>query len=161
MRNPREKTHHSTDMVFVLVLFACLVIVGVMLIAMGTGVYRNVLDSMNRNDHYRTATAYITQKVRQNQDADAIHAGTLDGYSAITLRQNIGGTSYTTWLYCDGTHLKELLARSDNDSISAEAGNDILEMQDMEVTERDDDTLMIVMTTADGTKQKLRIAEKP
>lgn len=147
-------------MIFVLILFASLVIVGVLLIAMGTGVYRNVLDSMDRNDRSRTASTYITQKARQNRDAGAIGAGTLDGFPAITFRQNIGGTGYTTWLYCDGTHLKELLARSDNTSLSAAAGTDILEMSRMDVSE-DTHSLIITMTAADGTRRKLRLAEDP
>lgn len=147
-------------MIFVLILFASLVIIGVLLIAMGTGVYRNVLDTMDRNDEYRTASAYLTQKARQNRDAGAIGAGTLDGFPAIALRQNMEGTEYTTWLYCDGSHLKELLARSDNTSLSASAGTDILEMSRMDVAE-EDNSLIITMTAADGTRRKLRLAEDP
>lgn len=160
MRNPRGSVRHSADMIIVLGLFAFLVIIGLLMISMGTGVFRNVLDSMNRNDEYRTASAYITQKVRQNQDAGAVKAGNLEGSPAILLYQNSGGQEYITYLYCDGTHLKELLSRADNTSLAASAGSDILELKSMNV-ETETNSLLVTLTGANGKEQKLRVSTEP
>lgn len=160
MNNPRQKARHSADMIFVLVLFAFLVLTGLLLISMGTGVFEQVLSNMNRNDRTRTASAYILQKVRQNQDAGAIQTGNLDGYPAVQIRQNIDGQDYTTWLYCDGIHLKELLARSDNDSLRASAGSDILELKKMAVSEEEGSILVTLTDTEDGV-QTVRVSTSP
>lgn len=74
-----KSRQHSSDLLFILLLFASLVLICILLIAMGCGVYENVLDSMNRNDDSRTVSAYLLQKVRQNQDLGAVSSGTLDG----------------------------------------------------------------------------------
>ena len=106
-----KSRQHSSDLLFILLLFASLVLVCILLIAMGCGVYENVLDSMNRNDDSRTVSAYLLQKVRQDQDLGAVSCGTLDGTDAIILNQNLDGEAYCTYLYCHDGKLCELFVR--------------------------------------------------
>ena len=181
-RRGRGAGHGASSLLFVLILFGVMLLSGVMLIAMGTGVYENVLTSMDANDDSRTAPAYIRQKIRQAGDAGAVSAGELDGCDAIVIRESIGGETYLTCLYCDDGSLKELLIREGNESVSASAGSEVLKLESMTVTEAGDaagsgesgdaaqagdaaggscDSLLVSLTTADGTVQKLRISLLP
>ena len=157
-RRGRGAGHGASSLLFVLVLFGVMLLIGVMLITMGAGVYENVLTAMDDNDEYRTAGAYIRQKVRQAGDAGAISTGELDGCDAIVIRESIGGETYLTYLYCDDGSLKELLIREGNESVSASAGSDILDLSDMSVSASEDGTsLLVTLTLTDGTQQRLRI----
>ena len=137
-----------------------MILVGVLLISMGTGVYENVLFSMNRNDEGRTASAYLMQKVRQNRDLGAITSGTLDGRDAIILSQSIHGEEYCTYLYCCDGQLYELLARKDNISLSATAGSPVASLDAMTVTTSETGDL-IVSFEAGGRKHRLRLRQDP
>ena len=153
-----RQEHGSSSLLFVLVLYAAMLLIGVMLIVMGAGVYRNVLDSMDSNDEERTASAYLMQKTRQTGDAGAIRAGKLDGCDAILLQDSISGETYVTYLYCDDGSLKELLVRADNEYASAAAGSEVLDLTDMTIEEAEDGaSLLVTLTLPDGTVQKLRI----
>ena len=157
-RRGRGAGHGASSLLFVLILFGVMLLTGVMLIAMGTGVYENVLTSMDANDNSRTAPAYIRQKIRQAGDAGAVSAGELDGCDAIVIRESIGGETYLIYLYCDDGSLKELLIREGNASISASAGSDILDLSGMSVSASEDGaSILVTLTLTDGTQQLLRI----
>lgn len=155
MKSVRKQ--RSSGLLFILLLFACLILVGVLLIAMGTGVYENVLRSMNQNDSSRTASAYLLQKVRQGQDAGAVSYGTLDGHDAILLKQTISGKEYETYLYCCDGELRELLAEKGNDALTAKAGSAVTGLDSMEIAEASSGDALIVTLMQDGSTQKLRI----
>ncbi len=150
---------HSSALLFILLLFASLILVGVLLISMGTGVYENVLASMNRNDETRTASAYLMQKVRQNRDSGSVTSGTLDGQDAILLSQSINGEDYCTYLYCYDGQLCELLARKDNTALSAAAGSPVASLDAMTVTASESGDALIVSFTTNGREHRLRIRQ--
>lgn len=156
----KKRLRHTSSLLLILLLYASLILVGVLLISMGTGVYENVLFSMNRNDEGRTASAYLMQKVRQNRDLGAITSGTLDGRDAIILSQSIHGEEYCTYLYCCDGQLYELLARKDNISLSATAGSPVASLDAMTVTTSETGDL-IVSFEADGRKHRLRLRQDP
>lgn len=152
-----RRDHRSSSMFFVLLLLAVLVIIGELLICMGTGVYENILSSMNSNDTYRTASAYILQKVRQNNDSGAIRADSIEGHDALVLQQCLGGDIYETWLYAQDGELCELFARADNDSLSAGAGSPVVELLDLTVDPAGNDASLIVTLVFSSGQQRLLI----
>ncbi len=153
----RYREHRSSSMFFILFLFAVLVIIGELLICMGTSVYENILSSMNENDTYRTASAYILQKVRQSQDDESIRCDVIDGHDAIVLQQSLGGELYETWLYAEGGTLRELLTRADNDSVSASAGSPVVELRELQIDEDSRDDFLVVTLLFESGSQKLLI----
>ena len=74
---------HSIDFLFVIVLLLFLMVTSVLMILLGTGVYRRVLASMSDNYDARTCQAYVLQKVRRGQAAGQVEAGELEGVSAL------------------------------------------------------------------------------
>lgn len=155
------RRQRSSGLLFILLLFACLILIGVLLIAMGTGVYENVLTSMDANDQSRTASAYLLQKTRQGCDAGAIQKDTLDGCDAIRIRQTISGEEYDTWLYCYDGQLRELFAKSGNDTLAREAGAPVTALDSMEVALSQNGEDLIVSLTRQEQTQNLRIPVSP
>ena len=159
--SPRRREHHSSAVLFLLLLFAVLIIIGELLICMGTGVYQNVLTSMDENDSNRTASAYILQKVRQGQDAGAIRLEDLDGCSSIVIRQSLSGEFYDTYLYCQGGELRELMIRADNTAArTAEAGTFVTNLDGMQLQQESEDLLQVTLVQGEDTQQ-LRILLQP
>ena len=74
---------HSIDFLFVIVLLLFLMVTSVLMILLGTGVYRRVLASMSDNYDARTCQAYVLQKVRRGQAAGQVEAGELEGVSEV------------------------------------------------------------------------------
>ena len=152
------RNHHASSMLFLLLLFASLVLTGELLICMGTGVYKEVLTSMNSNSTLRTASAYIRQKLRQCSDRNALRVDTLDGCDAIVLQQYLGDDFYETYLYCYDGELRELMIRKGtSDSFAAGAGTAIASMDAMSLEEIEEQNILLASMTIDGTTQELAV----
>lgn len=146
----RQQSHpHQVDFIAVLILFGVFVLSGVLLIRFGTHIYENILSSMNSNDDRRTAIAYITQKVRQNNEAGAIEAGEFDGHSALLLHQTFNNADYITYLYENEGSLCELFCAA-NAELTAGAGSAILPVQSVDF-EDTDQGILVKLVTADGS----------
>ena len=118
-RNPARK--HSTDILFVLVLFLVFTSSALAVILLGARVYQSTSSRMESNYNVRTALAYVSEKIRQNDESGAVSLCELDGIPALTLSQRMGDTSYITYLYFQDGALKELLTEASRE-VSAEQG---------------------------------------
>ena len=87
----REK-RHVVDFLFVLTLFFVFAISTLFLVIIGANVYKKTVDNMTINYNTRTAYAYLTEKIRQNDQEGAIEIGTLEGNPAIILTEEIDDT---------------------------------------------------------------------
>ena len=96
-RNPARK--HSTDILFVLVLFLVFTSSALAVILLGARVYQSTSSRMDSNYNVRTALAYVSEKIRQNDESGAVSLCELDGIPALTLSQRMEDTSYITYLY--------------------------------------------------------------
>lgn len=116
-----ESGRHIVDILFVLALFGVFAASALMLVTLGANVYKQTTADMSRNFSERTAYSYVTEKIRQNDTADAISIEEIDGVQALVFTKRAGEETYCTYLYFYDGHLKELYARKD-----FFAGNDIL-----------------------------------
>ncbi len=159
-RNPRN--HHASSMLFLLLLFASLVLTGELLICMGTGVYGEILSSMNHSSNVRTASAYIRQKLRQGQDQGALRVDVLDGCDAIVLQQYLGDDFYETYLYCYDGELRELMIRKGTgDSFAADSGTAIASMDAMSIEKNPKTNILSITMTLGDTTQQLYLRDCP
>ena len=90
---PQEHSH-SIDLLFVLLIFAAFVITAMLLISMETSEYQRIIGRMQDNDLSRVTTAYLTQKVRQGREAEAITAEDFHGIPSLCIRSRIAGGQY-------------------------------------------------------------------
>ncbi len=155
-KSRRARSHHASSILFLFLLFAALVLTGELLICMGTGVYEDILSSMNENDSARTAAAYVRQKIRQGNDLDAVRTDELDGCEAIVLQQYLGEQLYETYLYCSGGELRELMIRKDaGTSFSADAGTPIASLDALSAEQDAGSGMLHVTLTIDDRVQEL------
>lgn len=153
-RNPARK--HSTDILFVLVLFLVFTSSALAVILLGARVYQSTSSRMESNYNVRTALAYVSEKIRQNDESSAVSLCELDGIPALTLSQKLEDTSYVTYLYFQDGSLKELLTEASRE-VSAEQGTAIISLKSFSVRETDDGFYFIQAENDQGEALSLLI----
>ena len=94
MNQKRER--HIIDILFVIALFCIFALSAIFLISVGADIYGKTVSHMEANFNSRTAFAYVTEKIRQSDQADGISLGEIDGRPALLLSRNLNGTDYIT-----------------------------------------------------------------
>lgn len=164
-----QEKHFIVDILFVLALFGVFTVSALMLVTIGSEVYRHTVDDMGSNYETRTSVSYITEKIRQNDTiigtdplhtAEHISISTLSGEPALMLTQDINGETYCTYLYLYDGYLRELFMKSGSflgdDTLSA--GQEILELTSFRVQQLSDNLFSIQLTTPDGESHKVFVS---
>lgn len=164
-----QERHFIVDILFVLALFGVFTVSALMLVTIGSEVYRHTVNDMSSNYETRTSIAYITEKIRQNDNiiaddttytSENISISTLDGEPALMLAQNIDGETYCTYLYLHEGYLKELFMRSGNylgDETLA-AGQEIMELSAFTMEQVSDNLLSIQLSTPEGESHSIFVS---
>ena len=79
-----------------LLLFTVFVVATVLF---GARVFRGIRQDMESSYYERTASAYISAKLRHADVSGAVYSKELDGAPAICVRETDGGVSYLTFIY--------------------------------------------------------------
>lgn len=150
-RNEEEPSRHIVDILFVLALFGVFAASALMLVTIGANVYKQNIANMSANFTKRTAYSYITEKLRQNDTADAVSMGELDGTEALVLSQEMDGVTYITYLYLYDGYLKELYVRkgSFTGSDLLSAGQNILALSSFSMEPLSHDLIKLTLDTGD------------
>lgn len=129
----QKSNRHIIDVLFVIGLFSIFALSAVFLITIGADIYRKTVTHMDENFNTRTSLAYLTEKLRQADHENRISLGSLEGHPSLILRSESGGTAYRTYIYEADGNLQELMMREDL-TLSASAGQSILEVEDFSIT---------------------------
>lgn len=148
-----EPSRHIVDILFVLALFGVFAASALMLVTLGANVYRQTTANMTEHFTKRTAYAYLTEKLRQNDTRNAVSTEELEGIPALVLTQQTDGEEYCTYLYFYEGYLKELSIRKDSYTGAdlLKAGQDILELSGFSMEETKDGLLKLTLDTGDGS----------
>ena len=95
----KNKSLHSMDTVFVLILFAVFVITALFISSSGALAYKNAVDQMETRFNRQTCISYITAKLRANNESGKISIGELDGIEALCITDTFGDEEYVTYIY--------------------------------------------------------------
>lgn len=125
MKRRLDENKHVVDLLFVMAIFLVFTFSALMLILVGTKVYKNTVEKMDKNFETRTSFAYLTEKLRQADRTEGIEIGEFNGNTAIIMKEDIEGNMYATYIYLYDGHIKELFTSMEN-SLAADAGQDIL-----------------------------------
>lgn len=136
MRERKQQPKHSVDFLFTLLTFLIYAGAMILLVGMGTLVYRNVTQRMEEHTVTRTVQAYITEKIRQNDGAGRVSVKEMDGKTVLVLEQTIENTEYVTCIYEDEGWLKELFTKKDGE-YSLSGGTEMLEVREFSAKETD------------------------
>lgn len=145
----REQNNHSIDFLFIMLTFLMYAGSMIALVYMGAQVYQSVTAQMNNHYATRTAQAYISEKVRQNDRAGCISVTQLDGHDALAFYQSVEDSDYVTYIYSYEGSLMELFTRADRE-VSAGSGTEILKLPELSIEEREDGFLEVFITDNAG-----------
>lgn len=160
--NQSQEHHHIVDILFVLALFGVFAVSALVLVTIGAGVYQNTVQDMGSNFDSRTAMAYLTEKIRQNDGADSVSIGTLENTDALLLSQDIDGETYITYLYYHDGTLRELFIKEGADLVGnpLSAGQEVMPLTSLKLEKVSDSLYSFEMATADGEVKKLLLSTR-
>ena len=143
----KNKSLHSMDTVFVLILFAVFVITALFISTSGALAYKNAVSQMETRFNRQTCISYITAKLRANNETGKISIGELDGISALCITDTIGDEKYVTYIYqCDGM-VREMFCNAEI-SLDPNTGSALTEAKALEFS-RDGNLFTVSLTDND------------
>lgn len=101
----------NTEIMFLVLLFGVFVICSLMVVLLGARTFEKIEANMNSNYTGRTAAAYITEKIRQNDSQGMISISRIDGKDVLILKKELDEKQYITYIYEDEKYLKELFVK--------------------------------------------------
>lgn len=116
----------GVEQLFSVLLFFLFLFCALFTILIGSRVYENIRARNNASFQTDTALAYITNKVRQGDRADAVHVREEEGRSVLVLTSFFNDTEYETKIYCLDGKLYELFSQRDS-GIGLSFGQEIME----------------------------------
>lgn len=149
MKERKQQPQHSADFLFALLAFLIYAVAMILLVGMGTMVYRDVTRRMEEHTVTRTVQAYITEKIRQNDGTGGISVEETDGRTVLILEQEVEGTEYVTCIYEDQGWLKELFTKKSG-AYSLDGGTEMLEIRDFSAEETDKGSFRFRFTDQTG-----------
>lgn len=108
---PNQKTKHTIDLLFPIVLFVIFTLSAVVVILLATRIYESTTSSSSLNSVSRTALTYISEKIHANDHLTSIDIESFDGVDAIALHHVGEKEGYTTYIYFHDGSLKELFIK--------------------------------------------------
>lgn len=146
---PRGEHRHTVDVVFVVALFCAFAASALAVIIIGIDVYKGTV--INLNDHFtsRTATTYVTQKIRQNNSNGRVTVGQVGTQPAVVIAGDGEGAGTTTYLYSSQGELMELFVK-DGTAVSPGQGQKITEITKFEPKQVSASLLCLKMTDTTG-----------
>ncbi len=141
------KKYH-VDIVFALALFCAFALTAIVLVIAGGTVYKNTVDSMNKNYDARTALAYITQKIRQSDEDNAFEIKTTEAGDTLVINQVVNGNVYETYIYEMDGFLCELVTKQ-NVEFDMTGGDKLLELSDFSIEKINDNLFKFSMGLED------------
>ena len=124
----------------------------------GAHSYRSLTTRDQDSYHRRTCVQYLSTKVRQAANAQAISITHFGEGDALAITENIGEQSYTTLVYCSGGWLRELFTASPQDC-APQAGEPILELQALSI-EEEGDLLLLEITDLQGRTTQVTLTPR-
>lgn len=144
----KKRTTYTVDTIFVLVLFAVFAITVLFVLMSGAGVYKDTHNVMTERYQERTCLSYLTAKVNHYDETGKVYVADVNGVQALAVDEEMGGTTYTTYIYCTDGSVKEIMVEK-GASFELDAGLDIIAAKKLEF-ETKDNLLKVICTGETG-----------
>ena len=122
----KEKSGKITDLLSVGVL-AVFVVCALLVLLLGARVYGNLVEAGGETYCSRTASQYLTTRVRQTGQVEVTD---FEGCDALVIREEADGRIYLTRIYCYDGWLRELYA-AESAQLHPADGEKILEAEEL------------------------------
>lgn len=133
----------------VLLLFGVFAICILSVLLTGADAYRRLSERDRESYDARTASQYITTRVRQTDRQGGVVVRSFEGCPALVLPQTIDGTAYETLIYHHDGYIRELFAAVDGDFLP-EDGEKVLPAGSLLVYQEQADLLYIRILDTDS-----------
>ncbi len=150
---PKQKKH-TLDMIFALSLFTVFAVTALLLVYSGTRVYENIAQQMESEFTSRTAISYIRKQMNQNNVADAIYLGEIEGSEALVIKEILPEGDFVRYIYYNEGYLCELFTKADIVPTKG-AGQEMLEISGLEIEKQGN---LYEFTVFDNNNSSLSIA---
>lgn len=155
----QKENRHMVDVLFVLSLFCVFAFSALMLVIIGADVYKKTVAHMDTNYTTRTSYAYLSEKIRQNDHADAFSVGRYGESDALIITETIDGTTYYTYLYQYDGKLRELFTATP-DTLGPEAGQAIMDCSSLLIDDAGSGLYVITLTGGDSEETTLYVSTR-
>lgn len=150
-----NKGYSAVEFVFVMGLLLLFTFGSLLLIKDGSDLYKNIIDRKDAQTDIRIATAYINNKLRQNDVSGAIRLEEIPGGStAIVVSEMVSGVFYDTWVFSMDGYLKEALVQS-NQEMDVKESFEIVKLDALTVTMLENATMQIDLMDDKNNKVQL------
>ncbi len=161
-----KRTNHSNsgvEQLFPALLFFVFLLCTIFTILIGSRVYENIRERDNASFHTDTALAYMTNKVRQGDIADAVSIQENNGCQVLVLTSDYEGILFETWIYQMDGALWELFTQKDS-GVDVFSGQMIMDCEPLsfalETNEHGNTLLTISLESGREAKVFLRSTQK-
>ena len=154
MRSHRE---HMIDVLFPLSLLLVFLTSAVMVLLLAADIYQETTGRSAQAHTDRTVTAYLTEKIHQNDVEGRVYLDRLEDCPALVLEHMQGEQSYCTYIYCYDGVLRELMAQKGLE-VSPDRGQKILELQSLQGEEVKDGLFSFTCTDDSGHTSSVYVA---
>lgn len=152
---------HNIEGAFVLVLFAVFAVTIVVVLALGARTYKGLVGRDNDSYNKRIITSYVSAKIRDNDQADAIEVGGFakasvpDEVSTLHMYQDIEGSLFDLRVYYYEGKIYEMLTLAGSE-MDPEDGSPILDAKGLSF-EQNGNMIHIKSTDADGLNNEATV----
>ena len=155
----KKENKHMVDILFVISLFCVFAFSALMLVIIGADVYKKTVSHMDENYATRTAYAYLSEKIRQNDHTDSVSVTTFGDSDALVLTETVSGTDYYTYLYLYDGSIRELFSDTPK-SLGPSAGRSIMDCNDFRISQISPDLYYFYLEDASGQSTDLYVSTR-
>lgn len=153
----KTQKRHVIDFIFPVALFFVFAVSSLIVVLLATRIYKSTTEESQEQYTSRTALSYITEKVRQNDEAGAVSVGELDGADCLMLKSQC--SDYTTYIYEHDGALKELSVK-EGVKPSPLAGELILEVESFQAESLSEGLFRFTITTEQNNTHSVMVGTK-
>lgn len=148
MKKSHDQKGQLVNTLFTMLLFLVFVLCALFSVLIGGRVYENINTRTENTYRQDVALSYITNKVRQQDEAGSVAVYETDGIPVLTLSQQIRGSVYRTYIYYQDGRLWELFT-DENSGLGVGDGTEIMECDTVAMT-MEGKTLHVEIGGVDG-----------
>jgi hypothetical protein len=157
--NSRLRHRHVMDLLFPLALFFVFAASALVVLVLSADLYDQI--TQDADDHFtqRTASAYVLEKVRQNDEAGGIGLEIRDGVPCLALTRTAGSITTITYIYAQDGVLRQMRTRPGTE-FSLSDGTEIAAVEDLSLTALSDTLYRLTITCPGQEAVTLLLGER-
>lgn len=138
----KNKRPQTVQFLFTMFLFLILAVCALITITFGARVYENIDQRMNENFIETTALSYVSNKIKQADESNAVSVTTMENTKVLKIEQTYNEEKYITLIYyMDGT-INELFCAEDA-GLTLQDGIPIMEGEGLDFQMLDNNLLKV------------------